>query len=311
MTTEIFSYMVLPSGTLAAILATWGFLALLMGLIHNRKGAESSGAALSATVLSDSAPSASPAISQADLQVRRGLAFVIATPLVALVAYALGLLANLLDDNGYALFGLGAVGVILWGLAFLIYNGARGRRREAQWHDAAMAIVAQAVTPLAERGHVVFKDFRAESIAIDYVIVGPKGVFALQRLIQPTGGHPGLDSEPVVTYNGRALFYPHGREHLVLDHAEEQAERFSEWLSQGLETPISARAILALPGWRVKRISADGISVINPTQLEALFQYIKPRPLSAGETQIIITRIQDHYAAGWRAPNPENVSQPA
>ena len=54
------------------------------------------------------------------------MAFIIATPLVALAAYALGLLANLLDDNGYALFGLGAVGIILWALAFMIYKGARG-----------------------------------------------------------------------------------------------------------------------------------------------------------------------------------------
>ncbi len=310
MTTELLTSLILPSGTLAAILASWGFLALMMGLLHKRKGAESPGGALSVADLSGSAPS-SPTIDQADLQVRRGLAFVIATPLVALAAYALGLLANLLDDDGYVLFGLGAVGIILWALAFIIYKGARARRREAQWRDAAMATVAQAVAPLAERGHMVFKDFRAENISIDYLIVGPKGVFALQRLIQPTGGQAGPDSEPVVTYNGRALFYPHGREHLVLDQAHEQAERFSEWLSQGLETPISARAILALPGWRVKRISADGISVINPTQLEALFQYIKPRPISTGEMETIIARIQAHYAAGWRAPNPQSVSQPA
>ena len=311
MMTEILSYVALPSGTLAAILATWGFLALLMGLLHKRKGAGSPGAALSAADLSGCGPSPSPAIDPADLQVGRSLAFVIATPLVALAAYALGLLWNLLDDNGYTLFGLGAVGIILWALAFLIYKGARERRREAQWHDAAMAIVAQAVAPLAERGHVVFKDFRAENISIDYLIVGPKGIFALQRLIQPTRGHSGSESEPVVTYNGRALFYPHGREHLVLDHAHEQAEAFSEWLSQGLETPVSARAILALPGWRVKRISADGISVINPTQLEALFQYIKPRPITDGDMQTIIARIQAHYAAGWSAPNPQSVSQPA
>ena len=51
MTTEILSYVVLPSGTLAAILATWGFLALLMGLLHKRKGAQSPGAAPSAADL--------------------------------------------------------------------------------------------------------------------------------------------------------------------------------------------------------------------------------------------------------------------
>ncbi|MBI5895811.1 MAG: hypothetical protein HZB24_07360 [Desulfobacterales bacterium] len=311
MTTEIFSYFVLPLGTLAAILATWGFLVLMLGLLHKRKAPDCPAGTLSAAELSSCAQTATPAIDQADLKVRRGLAFIIATPLVTLGAYILGLLSNLLDDQGYALFGLAAVGSLLWTVAFLIHKGARERRREAHWHDAALGIVAQAVAPLTERGHVVFKDFRAENIVIDYLIIGPKGVFALQRLIQSTGGHSGPDSEPVVTYNGRALFYPHGREHLVLDWAHDQAERFSEWLSEGLETPLSARAILALPGWRVKRISADGISVINPTQLEALFQYIKPRPISTGDLQTIIARIQAHYAAGWSAPNPQSVSQPA
>lgn len=311
MTTAMFTIFSLPLGTLAAVLATWGFLALVLGLLH-KKAPESPGGALSAADLSSSALAASPAISRADLKVRRGLAFFIATPLVTLAAYGLGLLANLIDDQGYALFGLALVGLILWVLAFLIHKNARERRREAQWQDEAMAIVARAVAPLAERGHVIFKDFKAENISVDYLIVGPKGVFALQRHIQSTGGHFEPDSEPVVTYNGRALFFPHGREHLILDWAQEQAERFSEWLSQGLETPISARAILALPGWRVKRISADGISVINPTQLEALFQYIKPRPISTGEIQAIVARIQAHYAAGWRAPSPQSVSpQPA
>jgi hypothetical protein len=311
MTTEILSYLILPAGALAATLAIWGVLALVLGMLRKDKTPQSPPGPLSAAELCDCAQTASPAIAQADLQVRRGLAFLIATPMTLLAAYLFGLVANLLDDQNYVLFAVIAVGILLWVLAFLIYKGARDRRRGAKWHAAAMSIVAQAVAPLAVRGHVVFKDFRAENIAIDYLIVGPKGVFALQRMIQATGGHSGPDAEPVVTYNGRALFFPHGREHLIIDWAQEQAERFSEWLSQGLETPISARAILALPGWRIKRISADGISVINPTQLEALFQYIKPRPLAAGEMQTIVVRIQAHYAAGWRAPSPQSVSQPA
>lgn len=304
------AYSILPLGALAAILVAWGFLALLLGLLH-KKAPEAPAGALSAAELSSQDQSVSPAIDRADLQVRRGLAFVIATPLLALAACAFGILSNLADDYGYALFGVALVGAVFWTLAFLIHKNARERRREAKWKDEAMGLVARAVAPLAERGHVIFKDFKAENINVDYLIVGPKGVFALQRQIQSTGGHSGSDSEPLVTYNGRALFFPHGREHLILDWAQDQAERFSEWLSQGLETPISARAILALPGWRVKRISADGISVINPTQLEALFQYIKPRPISSGEMQTIVARIQAHYAAGWHAPNPQSISQPA
>jgi hypothetical protein len=313
MKTDILSLMVLPLGAVAATLVSWGILGVALRLFQRRKAQQGSEATEVPPDTNDSSVSqpVDAAIAQAELKVRRGLGFVIATPLVMLAACGAALFFNALDEEGYALFGLAAGGSLLWVLAFYIYGGARAHRREAYWHDNAKAMVAQAVAPLAQRGYVVFRDFKAEDISVDYLIISPKGVFALQRLIQPTGSPVGQDSEVVVTYNGRALFYPHGKDHLIIEWAEGQAERLSDWLSQGLETPLAARAVLAMPGWRVKRISADGISVIHPAQMEALFQYIKPRPIPAATVQTIVARIEAHYSAGRSVPNKQGVPEPA
>lgn len=313
MKTDILSLMVLPLGAVAATLVSWGILGIALRLLQGRKTrnrSESTEVPPDPGHSSDSQP-ADSVFAQAELRVRRGLGFVIATPLVTLAGYGTALFLDALDEQDYVLFGLAAGGSLLWALAFLIYKGARAHRREVYWHDNAKTMVAQAVAPLAQRGYVVFRDFKAEDISVDYLIIGPKGVFALQRLIQPTGSPVGPDAEAVVTYNGRALFYPHGKDHLIIEWADGQAERLSDWLSQGLETPLAARAVLAMPGWRVKRISADGISVINPAQMEALFQYIKPRPIPVATVQTIVARIEAHYSAGRSVPNKQGVPEPA
>jgi hypothetical protein len=54
----------------------------------------------------------------------------------------------------------------------------------------------------------------------------------------------------------------------------------SNWISSAIGEPVAARAIVALPGWFVKRTSADGISVVNPKQFPSLFKHIKPRTLT-------------------------------
>lgn len=313
MKTDILALMVLPLGAVVTTLVSWGILGIALRVLQRRKAqhrSESTEVPPDPGQSSVSQP-ADSAITQAELKVRRGLGFVIATPLVTLAGYGTALFIEALDEQGYVLFGLAAGGSLLWILAFYIYKGARAHRREAYWQENARATVAQAVAPLAQRGYAVFRDFKAEDISVDYLIVSPKGVFALQSLIQPTGTPVGPDSEVVVTYNGRALFYPHGKDHLIIEWADGQAERLSDWLSQGLETPLAARAVLAMPGWRVKRISADGISVINPAQLEALFQYIKPRPIPVATVQTIVARIEAHYSAGPSVTNKQGVPEPA
>ncbi len=60
----------------------------------------------------------------------------------------------------------------------------------------------------------------------------------------------------------------------------------------GRMMPLSVRAIVAVPDRQVKRISADGIPMVNPRQFAALFQLIQPHPLSEEMIRNIVRRIE-------------------
>jgi hypothetical protein len=76
------------------------------------------------------------------------------------------------------------------------------------------------------------------------------------------------------------LYFPKGEDFKTIDQARQQASWLSDWLGKAIGEPIAARAIVALPGWFVKRTSAEGIPVVNPKQFSSLFKHIKPRSLS-------------------------------
>ena len=62
--------------------------------------------------------------------------------------------------------------------------------------------------------------------------------------------------------------------------AERQAAWLSKWIGSAVAEPVSVRAVVALPGWVVKRTSAEGIPVVNPKQFGSLCQHLQPRELS-------------------------------
>ncbi|MEJ2039315.1 MAG: hypothetical protein P8X55_10315, partial [Desulfosarcinaceae bacterium] len=83
-----------------------------------------------------------------------------------------------------------------------------------------------------------------------------------------------------------------------ISQAQRKAERISEWLSGFLSEPVAARAIIAMPGWTIKRTSPEGISVVNPGQFGSLFAHVQARPLEALDIQIIAARLQEALRAG-------------
>jgi hypothetical protein len=76
----------------------------------------------------------------------------------------------------------------------------------------------------------------------------------------------------------------------TIEQAQQQADWLSKWLGAATGEPIAVRAVVTLPGWVVKRTSADGIPVVNPGQFASLFEHIKPRPLSG----TMLNHIKDH-----------------
>lgn len=173
-------------------------------------------------------------------------------------------------------------------MAFNLVNLLSRRKRTRLAYEGELA-VGQELNQLMPHGYRVYHDFPADTFNIDHIIVGSKGVFAVETRTHSKGAIPNGDQEATVTYDGRMLTFADATDFETIEQAEQQADWLSRWLGAATGEPIAVRAIVTLPGWVVKRTSADGIPVVNPGQFTSLFEHIKPRPLS----EIMLNRIKD------------------
>ena len=153
------------------------------------------------------------------------------------------------------------------------------RRKLRLGYEGAVA-VGQELNQLMLQGNHVYHDFPADQSTIDHVVLGPSGIFVVQTATRSKTSPNGRREDETVEYNGKILMFPDGDDLTTIEQAEGQSAWLSHWISRAVEDPIATRAIVALPGWFVKRTSADGISVVNPKQFSSLFKHIKPRPLA-------------------------------
>lgn len=171
-------------------------------------------------------------------------------------------------------------------ISWKLISSLRQRRWVRLAYEGKVA-AGQALNLLLKDGYRIFHDFPAENSSIDHLAVGPTGVMAVKTMIWPGVRTHGRDGDAVVRYDGRMLHFPKFSDFETLDQAKAQAEWLSWWLSDKVGEDVCARAMVVVPGWSVRRTSADGIPVVNPMQFENLFKFIKPRPMS----ELLIQRI--------------------
>jgi len=167
-----------------------------------------------------------------------------------------------------------------------------GRRKLLRLGYDSQVAVGQDLHQLHRDGYHVYHDFPADNFTIDHIVVGSKGIFAIETKarLKPTAKNRMQDT--TVEYNGRVLRFPKGTDRQTIEKADRQANWLSEWLSSAVDEPVMVRAIVALPGWFVKRTSADGLPVVNPKQFASLFQYIQPRMLSEETMRQVIHQLE-------------------
>jgi hypothetical protein len=153
------------------------------------------------------------------------------------------------------------------------------RRMARQGYEGKIA-VGRELDQLVLEGNHVYHDFPAEDSNIDHIVVGRSGIFAVETGTRSKPAATKRTDDATVEYNGKILMFPNGDDYKTIAQAERQASWISEWISRAIGEQVAARAIVALPGWFVKRTSAEGISVVNPEQLPSLFKHIKPRLLT-------------------------------
>jgi len=166
--------------------------------------------------------------------------------------------------------------------AYLVFNLARllsQRKRIRLGYEGELA-VAQELNQLMLQGFCVYHDFPADTFNIDHIVVGSIGVFAVETKTRVKGTGRSSSGDATVSYDGRMLTYADTSDFETIEQARQQADWLSTWLETTTGEPIAVRAIVTLPGWVVKRTSADGIPVVNPGQFASLFEHINPRPLS-------------------------------
>jgi hypothetical protein len=181
-------------------------------------------------------------------------------------------------------------------LAYLCYFLGRwmalGARRKTygRAYDGEV-VVAKQLNRLEADGYHVYHDFPADQFYIDHIVIGPTGVMAVETRTRTKAASQNHEVDPMVTYDGRMLHFPKYSDYQIIEGAKHQAAWLSHWISAATGEDIAARAMVALPGWSVKRTSADGIPVVNPGQIETLFKHIRPRPLSESQVARIVQLI--------------------
>jgi Nuclease-related domain len=144
------------------------------------------------------------------------------------------------------------------------------RRRKLRLGYEGQLAVGQELNQLLRYGYYVYHDFPAEKFNIDHVIVGPAGVYAVATKAwqKPNTGNGQSDAK--VIYDGQKLHFPDWAETKPLKQARKRAQWLSKWLSSAVGDYIHVQPVVALPGWFVDRMSANGLPVINPREVRSI-----------------------------------------
>ncbi len=176
---------------------------------------------------------------------------------------------------------LSVTGLTLSGFFLLTALRMIRTRRSLRLDYIGELTVGQGLNRMMLVGWRVYHDFPAEGFNIDHVLVGPKGVFAVETKTRSKPVTRNRREDATVTYDGRMLHFPTGSNHEMIDQAKRQSKWLARWLSQAVGEPLTVRAVIALPGWFVKRVSPEGPPVVHPKQFASLFDHITPRPVSS------------------------------
>ena len=117
---------------------------------------------------------------------------------------------------------------------------------------------------------------------------------AVKTIVHPISRNSTPSHNSVAIYDGRMLHFPKFSDFESIDQIKGQAEWLSAWLTSTLAEEVGARAMVVVPGWTVQRKSAEGISVVNPSQVPKLFEFIKPLPMSPKLIGRIIQQLELH-----------------
>jgi hypothetical protein len=154
-------------------------------------------------------------------------------------------------------------------IAFFVFRLVRARKRLLRLRMArdGEKAVGQFLDTLRKDGHVVLHDIVGSGFNLDHVLIGPKGVFAIETKTRSKPAH----GQSVIHVNDLGVRIGNGK---ARDESIIQAAAQRNWLRAQLKEMTGhdyrVRSVLLYPGWFVER-SAHSLTsdlwVLNPKAL--------------------------------------------
>jgi hypothetical protein len=194
----------------------------------------------------------------------------------------------------------GAVGGVFFGIALTcILRLTRARKNLKRRYNGRIEVV-RALNALEPEGYRLYHDLPGEKFTIHHVVVGERGVFAVETTAGIKPPKSDRVEDATVAYNGHSLFFPRGTDDQTIRRAEERAQWLSDWLERTIGEAVAVRAVVAVPGWYVKRTTPEGIPVVHPNQVASLFRHILSRPLSGAALNRVVHHLEQstRYGSG-------------
>jgi len=218
--------------------------------------------------------------------------YVFIIPILSYAAYISDLYINKKTPSLFSSGILCAFVLVFIGYSFYRLTGFLHQRRLVRLGYDGEVTVGQQLNQLLRDGYYVYHDFPAEKFNIDHIVVGRKGVFAVETKSRSKPNSDRRKEDATVEYNGRILLFPKWKDTETLAQVKRQSSWLSKWLESAIGEPMAVRGIVALPGWYVKRTSPNGIPVVNPKQFPSLFAHIQSRELSEETIKRIVHQLE-------------------
>jgi len=165
--------------------------------------------------------------------------------------------------------------------------------------------VGQELNQLMLEGCRVYHDFPADKFNIDHVVIGPKGVFAVETKGRAKSDKRGGVEEAKVMFDGEKLNFPGWSEKEPLDQAKRQARWLSQWLSSAVGETVSVKPVLALPGWYIDRKKPSDLLIFNGKNPEFLLKWTS----NSGLSESLVKRISHQLEQRCRDIEPTAYSK--
>jgi hypothetical protein len=127
--------------------------------------------------------------------------------------------------------------------------------------------VAEELNLLMLDGYHVFHDVPFDKFNIDHVLVGPKGMFAVETKTRRKPVSEQGEKQYKVAFNAGALQFPNYRDTKSVDQIRRNVESLAKWLTSATADRTTVVGIITIPGWWVTPYADEHLIVVNPGQI--------------------------------------------